>query len=151
MLLALALAAAPPRFDAIRFFSGRTEGVGRLRVAFRKPVAVHVHGRGRIGPDGALELEQRVEQGDRPPRTRTWRIAEVAPGRYRGTLSDATGPVTGETRGGELRLRFRAAGGIAIEQRLRLSPDGRAAANRLTAKKLGIAVARLDETIRKTD
>ena len=151
MFFALALAAAPPRFDAIRFFNGRTEGMGRLRVAFHKPVAVRVHGHGHVERDGALVLEQRVEEGDKPGRDRTWRIAEVAPGRYRGTLSDATGPVTGEMRGDELRLRFHSSGGIAIEQRLHLAPDGRAAANRLTARKLGIVVARLDETIRKVD
>ena len=151
MLLALAFAAAPPRFDPLRFFAGRTEGTARLHIAFHHPRNVRVHGRGRLAPDGALVLEQRVEQQGSPPRTRNWRIREVAPGRYTGTLTDATGPVTGEARGDTFALRYKAQGGVTIRQRLVLAPDGRAAGNRLTARKLGIVVARLDETIRKAD
>jgi len=41
--------------------------------------------------------------------------------------------------------------GTAIEQWLTLARDGRSAQNRLTARKFGIVVARLDETIRKVE
>lgn len=150
MLLALALAASVPSFDPLRFFAGRTEGQGRLRIAFHRARAIRVHGRGRVS-GGELTLDQTVEEAGTPPRTRAWRIAAVAPGRYAGTLTDARGPVTAEAADATLRLRYKTAGGVSIEQRLRLAPDGRSATNRLIARKLGITVARLDEVIRKID
>lgn len=150
MLVALALAAAPPAFDPLRFFAGRTEGTGRLHIVMRHPRTVRVHGRGRV-QGGELVLAQTVDEAGAPLRSREWRIRQIAPGRYAGTLSDAHGPVTGEASGDTLNLRYKAKGGVAIEQRLRLAPDGRSAANRLVARKLGIVVARLDETIRKAD
>ena len=55
----------------------------------------------------------------------------------------------GAVHGNRLDLRFRMAGGFAVEQRLYLRPDGRVALNRLTVRKLGIVVAVLDETITK--
>lgn len=155
MFLALLLAAAaqaPPRFDPIRFFTGRTEGTGRLKVVLRRGHPVRVHGRGRVAPDGALLLDQTVDEEGKPPRTRQWRIRRTAPGRYAGTLTDARGPVTVESIGNRLHIRFKqASGGVAIEQWLTLALDGRSARNRLVARKLGIAVAHLDETIRKLD
>ena len=158
MLAALLLAAAAPaaspaspRFDPLRFFAGATEGWGRLKIVFRRTRAVQVRGTGRIEQDGTLVLDQRVEEEGKPPATRRWRIRAVAPGRYAGTLSDATGPVTGEAEGDRLHLSYPARNGVRIDQRLVLSPDGRSARNRLTARKLGMVVARLDETIRRTD
>lgn len=155
VLAPLALtAAAPapvPTFDAIRFFTGRTEGTARMKVMLGRPHAVHVRGQGRVEPDGTLVLDQVVARDGRPETHRSWRIRQDAPGHYTGTLSDAVGPITGETIGNRLRLSYRARHGIAIEQSLTLAPDGRSAANRLVARKLGVTVAVLDETIRKID
>lgn len=153
MILALLLAAAePPRFDPIRFFAGRTEGAGRLKVVLRRGASVRVHGRGRPGPDGALVLDQLIEEEGKPARSRRWQIRRVAPGRYAGALTDARGPVSVEGIGDRLRIRYTAAGGgVAIEQWLTLAADGRSARNRLVARKFGITVARLDEVIRKAD
>lgn len=145
-----AQAPEPPRFDAIRFFTGATEGVGRFKVVFRSAKGVRVEGRGRA-EDGVLVLDQRIAREGVAPTIRQWRIREVAPGRYTGTLTDARGPITGESVGGRLRLYYTSTGGYAVEQWLTLAPDGRSAQNRLTAKKLGVTVATLDETIRKTD
>lgn len=152
-LLAAAPQAAAPgplRFDAIAFFSGRTEGVGRFKVVLRRGEPVRVEGRGRMEGD-TLVLDQLVTRGDGPAKPRLWRIRRVAPGRYTGTLTDAKGPVTGVATGDRLHLAFTSTGGFRVDQRLVLAPDGRSARNRLTAKRFGVTVATLDETIRKLD
>ena len=148
-LLLAALLASAPSFDPLAFFAGRTEGVGRLKVALSRSVPVAVQGEGTLQPDGSLLLEQRISEGTKPPRTRQWRIRRTAEGGYTGTLSDALGPVTGEVEGNRLHLAFRGKG-VRIEQWLTLAPDGQSAQNRLVARKMGVVVAELDETIRRT-
>ena len=143
--------APPPRFDVIRFFTGATEGTGRLKVVLRASRGVHVTGRGRMDGD-TLVLDQRVEREGVAPTNRQWRIRQVAPGRYAGTLSDAKGPITGEVGAdGRLHLAFTSNDGFAVQQWLTLAGDGRSAQNRLVAKRFGVTVATLDELIRKTD
>ena len=158
LLLAAFAPAMPPQaggaakpFDAIRFFDGRTEGQGVLKVALRSPTTIRVQSRGRVETDGTLSVRQTVAEGAKPARTREWRIRELSPGRYSGTLSDATGPVAGEAVGNRLRLRFRMKGGLDAEQWLTLAPGGRSAHNVLRVRKFGLTVASLDETIRKLD
>jgi hypothetical protein len=157
ILIAVAtVSAAPapstnPRFNPVKFFDGRTEGIGRMKIAFGPTRDVRVHGLGRVLPDGTIVLTQDVDRENKPPEHREWRIRETAPGIYVGTLSDAGGPIKGETVNGRLHLIYRSKSGYAVEQWMTLSPDGRTASNRLTAKKMGVVVARLDETIRKTD
>lgn len=149
--LALLTAVAPaPTFDALRFFSGTTEGQGRFKVILRTSQEVHVQGHGRMEGD-TLVLDQIVTRDGTPPKPRQWRIRQSGPGRYTGTLTDAKGAITGETVGDRLHLSFTSTGGFAVEQWLVLTPDGRSARNRLTAKKFGVTVATLDETIRKLD
>ncbi|MEO5865494.1 MAG: DUF3833 family protein [Sphingomonas sp.] len=154
-LAATPLAAAPvpaaPRFDAVTFFDGRTEGIGRMKVLLGPHRPVHVHGRGHVEPDGALVLDQTVDRAGHAPTSRKWRIRRAGPSRYAGTLTEARGPVRGATIGDRLHLAYEAAGHVSIDQWLTLAPDGRSARNRLTARKLGVVVARLDETIRKVD
>lgn len=151
MLIALLLAAATPDFDPFRFFAGQTRGEGALKVILRGPVAVTVEGAGRVDPDGTLVLDQVIAEGQKPPRTRQWRLRRVAPGRYQGTLTDARGPVLGEVTGDRLHLRFTTPQGFKVEQWLTLAPDGRSAVNRLEARRLGVKVATLDERITKRD
>lgn len=139
---------AGPAFDPITFFEGRTRGTGELSVVLSQPRSLTVEGVGRVRPDGALVLRQRVEEEGRPPRNRRWEIRRTGPGRYAGALSDATGPVRAEASGGRLRIRYPSADG-QVEQWLTLSPDGRSARNRLTVKRLGVVVARVEEVIRK--
>ena len=141
--------ASGPRFDPLVFFEGRSRGEGRLKVVLRAARLVDVRSEGHR--EGAtLVLEQRVaEEGERP-RIRTWRIREVAPGRYAGTLSDAAGPVSGEAQGNRLHLWFRMKGGLKADQWLTLASDGQSAHNVMKVRKLGIVVATLDETIRRT-
>ncbi|KQU53206.1 hypothetical protein ASG67_10360 [Sphingomonas sp. Leaf339] len=151
-LALLTTAAAPPAptFDALRFFNGKTEGKGRFKVVLRAGHDVHVQGHGRMEGD-TLILDQIVTREGTAPKPRQWRIREVSPGRYTGTLTDAKGAITGETTGDRLHLAFTSTGGFKVEQWLTLAADGRSAQNRLTAKKFGITVATLDETIRKLD
>lgn len=141
---------APVRFDAIRFFAGHTEGAGRLKIVMRPPTLVDVHGDGRVMEDGTLLLRQTVEQWGVPAKQREWRIRQVTPGHYAGTLSDAAGPVVGEVIGGRLKLAFRMKGGLHATQWIEAAADGRSAHNRMTVRKMGVVVAHLDETIRRT-
>ncbi len=158
-LIALVLAApasaahradAPTRFDPLAFFAGHTEGRGHLKIVLRKTRAVAVHGDGRrIGRD-TITLRQTVEEAGKPTKHREWRIREVTPGHYSGTLTDAVGPITGLEVGGRLKLTFRMKGGLHATQWIEPAPDGGSAHNRLTISKFGLPVAHLDETIRRT-
>lgn len=138
-----------PRFDAFAFFDGASEGQATLRVMFHRAAHVVVHSQGRLSGDGGLTLDQRIEQDGKPARQRTWRLRETAPGRYAGTLSDAAGPVTGETDGNRLHLTFTMKGGLPTDQWLTLAPDGQSAHNILVVRKFGLTIAVLDETIRR--
>lgn len=142
-------AAPSPRFEPARFFAGASHGEARLKILFRAPQRVTVDSVGRVGADGVLLLDQHIRQGDAPVRERRWRIRPDGPGRYVGTLTDAEGPVTGEVAGNRLHLRFRARGGLDMEQWLFLEPGGQVARNRMVVRKLGLTVAVLDEVIRR--
>ncbi len=155
LLIPLALTAATPaaaeRFDPLTFFAGRTEGVGDFKIILRRTHHVRVHGRGVLQGDGSIVLDQTVEDGAKAPKNRQWHIRQVAPGRYTGTLSEARGNIQGETIGDAFHLKYRTKDGTRIEQWITLSPGGRSAHNRLVARKMGVVVARLNETIRKPD
>ncbi|HYZ49031.1 MAG TPA: DUF3833 family protein [Sphingomonas sp.] len=143
--------APQPVFDPAVFFAGRTRGEATLKVVLKRAEPVHVEGRGRVTQEGTLILDQTVARGGRAPETRQWRIRSAGGGRVFGSLSDATGPVTGEIRGNMLHLRYPMKGGVDADQRIYLQPGGRTALNRMTISKFGLTVGRLDETIRKLD
>ena len=139
---------AEPRFVAERFFVGRLDGVGTLKIVLHAPSTTHVTSVGHLAPDGLLVLDQHIEQQGKPARDRHWRIRPLGNGRYTGTLTDASGPVMGEAAGNRLHLRFPMKGGLRVDQWLTLSPDARVAQNHMIVRKLGITVATLEETIR---
>jgi len=153
--------AETPRFDPFTFFVGESRGEGVLDKVLSDPVPVRVESRGRIvieaeteaawasPPQRVLVLDQTVTEGDKPPRQRQWRLVEVAPGRYAGTLTDAIGPVRGEATGNLLVLEYTMEGSFRVHQELTLSPDGMRADNVLKVSQLGITVAVLAEDIRK--
>lgn len=157
---ALPLAEAPV-FDPFTFFLGVSEGTGTLAKAMADDVPVRVTSHGRIEiearreaawaapPARVLVLDQTVHEGDKRPRGRQWRLTEVAPGRYSGTLSDAIGPVEAQAEGNRLAITFTIKGGFAVRQELTLAPDGQSAANVMQVSKLGMTVAVLSEDIRK--
>jgi hypothetical protein len=153
--------AEAPVFDPFTFFAGASHGEGTLNKALSDPVPIRVHSRGRIveevsrdaswaiPPRRVLVIDQTVHEGDKPPRTRQWRLEQVAPGRYEGTLSDAISPVRGRATGNLLVLEFTMKGSLPVRQELTLSPDGTRAQNVMTIKQLGMTVAVLTEDIRK--
>ncbi len=144
-------AAQGPAFDPIVFFAGRTAGEGELKIMLKSAQLLRVQGQGRLEADGVLVLDQQVRRGDRAVERRQWRMRQMAPNRYRGTLTDATGPVELETRGNLLTIRYPLKGGLAVHQSLTLDGSGRTALNRMTISKFGMPVARITETIRKLD
>lgn len=138
---------AEPLADPLRFFEGRTDSDGTVKVMLARPHRMRSLGQGRIEADGSLSLVQRVEEAGKPARERRWRIRQVAPGRFSGTMSEASGPVTIEEVGGRYRFRFTMKGGASVEQWLTPLPGGRSARNSLTVRKLGVTVATGDGTI----
>ncbi len=140
-------AVAVPAFSPMTFFAGDTVGDGVLKIDLMRRRSVHVEGHGDIDADGRLVLVQRVREGSKPERTRTWHIRAIGDGRYTGTLSDAAGPVTVKSQGNVLRIAYVAKGGFPVRQSLFLQPGGQRVLNILVVRKLGIRIAALRETI----
>lgn len=142
------VASAPaPRFDAVAFFAGRSEGKGVLKIALHRADTTLVEGSGRVTDDGGIVLDQTVQRQGKPATRRAWVLHPAGADRYTGTLSDAVGPVDGRVEGNVLHLRFAMKGGLQAEQFLALRPGGMVADNVMIVRKLGMPVARLDETI----
>jgi hypothetical protein len=158
LILFVATAAAPPvrpsavtSVTAQQFFQGRTESRGELRQIFSRVHAVVSQGSGHLERDGTLVLNQIVHETDTAPKQREWRLREDRIGHCTGTVTDGVGVVDGTLTGNQLHMRFKLKGGLSVEQWLSFDPGGRSASNRMTIRKLGMSVASLDETIRKTD
>ena len=146
------LSSPAPIFSVERFFTGSTEGRGIIKTAVSKGKNAQVHGTGRLEADGTLVLDQRVEQMGAKEQHRQWRFNKVGAGRYSGTLTDAIGPVIGETDGNCLHLHYKLKQhGFDTEQWLYLQQDQRIVLNRMIVRKLGVTVATLDETIRHVE
>lgn len=137
--------------DPLRFFEGRTETSGTVKLLTKKPFQSRAIGRGEIKPDGTLVLQQRVQEEGREPFMRSWRIKKVRPGIYTGTMSEAKGPVTIEEIDGRFRFRFKMKGGLSVEQWMTPDPDWRSGRNKLTIKKFGLTVGTSEGVIRKLD
>ena len=159
-VIALALAAcgatAPPEateqgeaFDPVAFFTGRSHGDGLLDQVMKGRRRVTVDSVGKLDANGVLTLTQRIAMAGDAPRTRVWKFKQVAPGRYGGSLSDASGPVETLAVGRAIRIRYPMKGGLKVEQWLIALPGGRALDNRLTVTKWGMRVASLHERIEK--
>ncbi len=149
--LAWAQPVAPvgPHFDPIAFFTGETEGDGRLKVMFSRSKTMRVIGHGALQDDGTLVLDQTVMTAGDRPKTRQWRIRQTAPDHYAGSLSDASGPVRLDVTGNRLRIRYHAKGGLGFSQVLTLGPGGQVARNVMHVRKMGMVVATILETIRR--
>ena len=140
---------AERRGDPLKFFEGRTESISTVKVIAKKPYRSRSLGRGQIRPDGTLYLVQRVEEGGRSPFDRRWRIRQIGPGKFSGTMSEATGPVTiSEIKGG-FRFRFKMKGNLSVEQWLTPLPDGKSARTKVTIRKLGLTVGSSNGMIRR--
>lgn len=134
------------------FFVGRTESEGTVDVIVTGRHTVRVRSHGRVARDGALHIEQVVEEQGKPARNRRWRLVRDGHNRFTGTISDARGTVIGDVAGNVFHLRYRTVeGNLSVEQWITVQPGGRRAHNRMVFKRFGIVVARYDETIRRTD
>ena len=136
-------------FDPVAFFTGSTHGRGVLNELLGKEKRTSAQSVGRVDKDGWLVLDQKVDvQGD-PLRQRHWRLKQVAPGRFSGTLSDAKGPVEVTVAGQSMRIRYTMKNGIKVDQNLSALPGGKAVDNHTTFRKFGMKVATLVERIEK--
>jgi hypothetical protein len=148
--LATAVPAQAMPFDPVEFFRGHTHGVGVLKVIFQSAKSVEDDSVGTIEGDGSLVLVQQVDDHSGPPRTRTWRMRRLSPGRFAGTMDDAVGPVTITLVGESARLTYVDHEGNHFDQLF--TPNGpREVINRMKVRRYGLVVAHLTETIRKLD
>ena len=150
-LSAAGAAAAPsPKLDMIAFFTGRTHGESMLNQPFVGPTPLIVDSVGRM--DGKeFVLIDTVHEGKKPVRTRKWVMREDGPTHYKGTLTDATGPVDIAVSGNGAVIRYTMKGGLKIEQVLELQPSGRVLKNTVIARKFGMRFANATGVIRKLD
>ena len=109
-------AAAPSRqLDLDAFFTGRTHADNDLKIVFHRTTKLIVDSVGhRQGKE--FILVDTVHEGDKPVRMRKWVTHQVAPGRYAGTLSDATGPVDITVSGDSATVRYKMKGGLDVVQ-----------------------------------
>lgn len=149
ILIAAAPAAAATQVNPLSFFEGRTESASTIKVMFKKPYRGFSAGRGRIEPDGSLTLVQQVRDDGEAPHERRWRVRQVGPGRFAGTMSDASGPVTIEQVGNRYRFRFKMKGKLNVEQWLTPLPGGASAISSMKVRRLGLVVANIEGMIRK--
>jgi hypothetical protein len=149
LLLTSAATSVSGEVDPLRFFEGRTLSQGRVKVMFHPDYATSSLGQGRIETDGSLTLVQRVVDDGKPPRERRWRVRQVGPGRYSGTMTEAVGPVTIDKVGDRYRFRFLMDGRLNVEQMLTPLPGGRSASNSTKVRKFGLVVATTEGIVRK--
>jgi hypothetical protein len=141
--------AAPDAIDPVAFFTGASHGEGRLREAFKRERRVSTDSVGRAEKDGLLILDQRMAIEGEPLRIRHWRLRQVGPNRFTGTLTDATGPVEAQIIGRSIRIRYPMKGGLKVESWLTAAPGAKAFDNKSIITKWGLKVATLTERIEK--
>ena len=134
--------------DPMRFFEGRTESTSTVKLIMRKPFASRSLGNGEIS-NGVLSLTQLVQDEGKKPFDRHWKIRQVGPGRFSGSMNEAVGPVTAEEIDGRYRFRFKIKGKISVEQWLTPLPGGREALSKTSIRKLGLTVGKSEGTVRK--
>jgi len=151
LLLASASAATSVNapVDPLRFFVGRTEGAGRVKVMFHKGYVTRSIGIGRIQPDGSLLLVQQVFDQGKPPHQRRWHVRRAGPDRYIGMMTEAVGPVTIDRVGDRYRFRFGMDGNLSVEQWLTPLAGGRTAMSSASVRKYGMTVATTQGTLRR--
>jgi len=134
--------------DPMRFFEGTTESISTVKVIMRKPYRSKTIGDGDI-ERGVLNLVQRVHDEGKEPYNRRWKMRQVAPGRFSGSMSEAAGPVLVEQVGDSYRFRFKMNGNLAVEQWLTPLPGGSVARSKMSVRRFGIVVGRSEGTVRK--
>ena len=158
-LLAVALLAAAstgaaqvkPRLDLAEFFAGRTHGEGTIKKALKRSARITIETVGQRGKGGELILIDTIKEEGEPTRVRRWVMRPAGSNGFTGTISDAAGPVRVDVQGTKATIRYKMKeGGIGIHQVLTMR-DRKTLDSEVTAKKLGVRVARMEGTIRKLD
>ena len=153
-LVALALltlsAPAHAGFNPVEFFRGKTHGDGILKIIFQSSKAIRVDSEGYPEKDGSLVLKQTIHEPSKPPRVRYWRMRQTGPERFDGSLTDADSPVRVDVVGERVRIRYHGKDKLNFDQWLTPMANGEVH-NSMRVKRLGITVARFEETIRKAD
>ena len=144
-----ATAAPQPSFDPITFFTGATESSGSLKQAFSSAKATHVTGFGALRGSGEFVLDQTVTIHGEKVQTRQWRLHQIAPGHFGGTISDGKGPVTIDAAGNRLLIKYTMNNGMKVQSVLTIEAGGRTGHNITVVRKWGMSVASLSETITK--
>ncbi len=142
-------AAAAPPGSPMKFFEGRTEGTGTIRILLGKTYRTRSIGHGHFERDGTMVFVQKVVDDGKPPHERRWKIRQTGPRQFTGTMSEAVGPVTIEEIAGRFRFRFRMKGNLSVEQWLVPLAGGTAARNTLTIRKFGVKVGTSEGMLRK--
>ena len=151
MLAAATPAAAAPKFDMVAFFTGKTHAENVMKVALKGASKLVVDSFGGKGDRGDFVLIETVHEEGKPVRTRKWIMKSAGPNRYTGALTDAVGPVDIKTDGDSAMIRYTMKGGLKVDQRMQMRPDGRTLANTVTVKKFGMRFAKVEGVIRKLD
>ena len=147
-LVAAAEPAQPqPPLDPLDFFTGEVRGEGTVKVMMRPATKMRSESRGTPDGKGGIILDQKVYETGKPVRLSRWVLHPTSRNTLGGTNGE--GPVTGKLTGNRLHLKYRMKNGLAAEQFMYLQPDRRTLHNRMTVRKWGMVVARIDETIRK--
>ena len=141
----------PRKLDMLTFFSGKTHAENVMRVALKRPSRLIVDSIGSRNKSGDFVLVDTVREEGKPVRERRWVMRQAGPNRYTGTLSDAVGPVDVVQDGAGARIRYTMKGGLKVDQRIQLSPDGKTLSSQVTVKKFGMKFASVEGKIRKLD
>ncbi|MFL6720516.1 MAG: DUF3833 family protein [Sphingomonas sp.] len=144
------VAAAPPPLDLPAFLTGRSHADNQLKIIFHGACPLIVDSVGRREGAAFVQVDT-VHECDKPVRTRVWRMHEISPSHYGGTLSDAAGPVDIAVSGNAATIRYKMKGGLDIVETMQLQRDGKTLSNHVVAKKFGLTFAHVDGTIRKLD
>jgi hypothetical protein len=146
----IAAAAPPPKLDMTEFFTGRTHADNVMNAPFVGPTPLIVDSVGHKEGDQFVLIDT-VHEGKKPVRMRKWVMRADGPNHYKGTLTDAVGPVDIAVAGNGAVIRYKMKGGLNIEELIELQPGGRVATNRVVARKFGMRFAKVEGTIRKLD
>jgi hypothetical protein len=150
-LIIAAPAVAAPKLDMLAFFTGKTRADNVMKIAFKRSSRLLVESFGGKGDRGDFVLIDTVHEEGQPVRQRKWVMKPVGPDHYTGALSDAVGPVDVTVNGDTAMVRYTMKGGLKVEQKMQLRPDGKTLTNTVNVRKFGLKFARIDGTIRKLD
>lgn len=136
-----------PAFDAVAVFTGENEALGLYRRVLRQPAVIAVRMSGRFA-DGHLQLDQRVRIANEGGVRRRFDLLHDGAGRWTGTLSTSSKPVTATSRGNVFHLGYFAEDGLRYDEYFHLLPDG-TIAYRAAITDHAVEFARIDGTVRR--